>query len=190
MQVGCQAQDGHDFAGHGNVKTVFPGNAVGFSPKADDDVAQGPVIHIYHALPNDPPGIDVQGIPLLDGVVKHGGQQHMGRSDGMEVSRKMKVDIFHGDHLGITAAGSAALNAETGPQRRLAQCYDNLFPDLLQALGQANCCGGFAFTGRCGRDGRNQHQFPRFPLFYFTDQVIGKFCFILSVQFQVILINS
>ena len=60
-------------------------------------------------------------IALLDVVVEHGGQQVVGSADGVEVAGEVQVDILHGDDLSPAAAGSAALNAEDGAERRLAQ---------------------------------------------------------------------
>ena len=45
-------------------------------------------------------------------VVKHGGQQVVGRADGVHVSGKMEVNVLHGHHLGVTAAGGAPFDAE------------------------------------------------------------------------------
>ena len=39
----------------------------------------------------------------------------MRRRDGVEVAREVQVDLFHGQHLGIAAAGRTALDAEARP---------------------------------------------------------------------------
>ena len=91
-------------------------------------------------------------------VVQHGGQQVIGSTDGMEVTGEVQVDIFHGDDLCITAAGSTALDAEHGAQRRLTQAQHGLLTQPAQGIGQANRSGGLAFTGRCGVDGSNEDQ--------------------------------
>ena len=54
------------------MKAVLPGHAVDFAAQADDDVPQGPVVHIQAALDQDPPGVDAQGVALLEVVVQHG----------------------------------------------------------------------------------------------------------------------
>ena len=49
----------------------------------------------------------------------------------MEVTSEVQVDIFHGNNLSVTTAGSTALNAEYRTQRRFSQSYGNLLTDLL-----------------------------------------------------------
>src|SRR5699024_220914 len=112
FQVGSQAEDGHNFAGNGNVKAVFPGRSVDLATQAVHDEAQLAVVHIHAALPGDTARVDVQRVALLDGVIDHGSQQVVGGADGVDVTGEMEVDIFHGHNLGVTAAGCAALDAE------------------------------------------------------------------------------
>jgi hypothetical protein len=60
LQVGevlGQAHEGHDLAGHRELKPPFPGHAVGPAPEAQDDVPQGPVVHVYGPLELYPPGV-------------------------------------------------------------------------------------------------------------------------------------
>ena len=113
----------------------------------------------------------------------------MGGGNGVEIAGKVQVDVFHGHHLGIAAAGRAAFDTETGTQRGLAQGNDNFFPDFLQPLGQTYRRGRFPFPGRSRGNGCHQHQLSRFPVFHFADQIVGKFGFIFSVQLQIFLIN-
>lgn len=54
-----------------------------------------PVIHIQAAFEQNPPLIDAKQIALLQMVVDHGAQQIVRRSNGMHISGKMQVDIFH-----------------------------------------------------------------------------------------------
>src|SRR5699024_265590 len=82
VQAGGQAEHRHHLAGHGDVKAVFPGGAVGLAPQAVHDKAQLAVVHVHAALPGDAAGVDVQGVALLDGVVDYGGQQVVGGVDG------------------------------------------------------------------------------------------------------------
>ena len=105
-----------------------------------------------------PPGIDAQLVAVVDVVVEQRRQQVVGQLDGVEVAGEVEVDVLHGHDLGIAAAGGAALHAEAGPQRRLAQADRGLLADAVQAVAQADAGGGLAFAGRRGRDGRDQHQ--------------------------------
>ena len=82
-QVGSQAEDCHDFRRNGDIKAVFPGHALHPTANAVDDVAELPVVHIHTAAPGDVLHIDVQGVPLLNVVVQHSGQQVVGCADGV-----------------------------------------------------------------------------------------------------------
>ena len=62
----------------------------------------------------------------------------------MKVAREVQVDFLHGQHLGITTAGSAALDAETRTERRLAQCHDGAFADFVQTECQTDAHRGLA----------------------------------------------
>ena len=79
-----------------------------------NDRAQSAVVEIKHAPPTDPSGIDPQLIPPVNVVVHHGRQEIVSRCYGVKITGEMKVDIFHGDDLGMTAARGAALHTETG----------------------------------------------------------------------------
>ena len=105
-----------------------------------------------------PPGINAQGVALLNVVIHHGAQQVVGRGDGVQVAGKVQVDALHGHHLGIAAARRAALHAKHRAQRRLAQGQHGVFADAAHAVGQGDGHGGFALTRRGGVDGRDQHQ--------------------------------
>ena len=143
-----EAEAGHHLAGHGDVEAALVGHRVVGPAQADDDVAQGPVVHVDHPLPDDPARIDAQGVAVVDVVVQHGGQQVVGQLDGVEIAGEMEVDVLHGDDLGIAAAGRPALHAEAGPQRGLAEADRCLLADAVQGVAQADAGGGLAFAGR------------------------------------------
>ena len=155
-QAGSQAEDGHHFAGHRDVKAVLPGGAVGLAAQAVHDEPQLTVVHIHAALPGDPAGIDVEGVALLDAVVDHGSQQIVGGADGVDVAGEVEVDVLHRDHLGIAAAGCAALDAKDGAQGRLTEAEHGLFAQGAQGVGQAHAGGGLALAGGGGADGGDQ----------------------------------
>ena len=52
-------------------------------------------------------------------IVKHGGKQIVGRTDGMKIAGKVQIDVLHGNDLRISAAGSSSFNAEDRAERRL-----------------------------------------------------------------------
>ena len=76
----------------------------------------------------------------------------------MEVAGEVQVDVFHGDDLGVAAAGSATLDAEHGPEARLTQGDDDLLAKTVQGVGQADGRGGLALAGRGGVDGGHQDE--------------------------------
>ena len=79
-------------------------------------------------------GSMLQGIALVNVVVDHGGQQVVGRTDGVEVAGEVEVDVLHGHHLGITAASGAALYAEHRPQRGLTQGDNHLLAQAMKSV--------------------------------------------------------
>ena len=162
--VRCQAQHGHDLAGHGDVESVLPGHTLHPAPQAVHDAAQLPVVHVHAPPPRDPLGVDAQGVALLDVVVQHRRQQVVGRADGVEVPGEVEVDVLHGDHLGIAAAGGAALDTKHRPQGGLPQGHHSVFADPPQPVRQTHSGGGLALPGRGGGDGGHQHQLAVRPV--------------------------
>ncbi|MPM12604.1 hypothetical protein SDC9_58958 [bioreactor metagenome] len=120
-ETGGEAEHRHDLGGDGNVVTVLSGNALHFPAQTADNVAQLAVVHIHAAPPGDALYVDIQLVALLDMVIKHCGKQVVGRAHGMKVAGKVEVNVLHGHHLGIAAAGGSALDAEHGTQGRLPQ---------------------------------------------------------------------
>ena len=70
---------------------ILSDHAVSRITETHHNVAQGPVVHILAALPDDSFGIDIQFIALLDVVVQHGCQEIIGRRDRMKIAREMKI---------------------------------------------------------------------------------------------------
>ena len=107
----------------------------------------------------------------------------------MQVTGKVQVDILHGHHLCVTAAGSAALYAEHGAKAGLAQAEHGLFAQCVHGIGQTHAGGGLALTGRGGADGGDKDQLAL--LFGVVDQpvvdlglvaAIGDHTFVLQTQ--------
>ena len=118
---------------------------------------------IHAALPGDAAGVDVQRVALLDGVVDHGRQQVVGGADGVDVAGKVEVDVLHGDHLGVAAAGRAPLDAEHRTEAGFPQAEHRAFPQGAHGIGQAHAGGGLALARRRGADGGDQNQPPLGP---------------------------
>ena len=186
---GGKAQNGHDLGGNGNIKAVLTGHALHTAAQAVDHVAQLTVVHVNAALPDDLLHVDTQAVALLNVVIQHGGQQVIGSADGVEVTGKVEVDVLHRHHLGIAAAGSAALDTKDRAKRGLAEGHHHVFAQLFQAVGKANGGGGFAFTCGGGIDGSHQNQLA-VGLLNFLEELIVHLGLILAVQFQVLLVNT
>ena len=187
--AGGQAQHGHDLAGHGDLKAVLTGHALGLASQAVHDVAQLAVVHVHRALPGDLLDIDAQGIALLDMVVQHGGHQVVRRADGVEVAGEVEVDVLHGHHLGPAAAGRTALDAEHRAQGGLTQGDHGLLAQLPQAVRQPYGGGGLALARRGGGDGGDQDQLAVLSL-GLVEQLVVHLCLVVAVHLQVLLVHA
>ena len=78
------------------------------------------VVHIDHPFPGNATRIDAQLIAVMDMVVNQGCKKVVGNPNGMEVTCKVKVDVFHRDHLGVTTTGSSTLDPKDRAKRRFA----------------------------------------------------------------------
>ena len=125
------------------------------------------------------------GVALIDAVVHHGGQQVVGCADGMQVAGEVQVDVLHGHHLGVAAAGRAALYAEHGAQAGLTQAEHGLFAQGIHCIGQAHAGGGFALARGGGADGRYQNQLAL--LVGLLKQAMVDLGLVLAVQADLIL---
>ena len=98
--------------------------------------------------------VDAERVAPVDVVVDQRRQQIVRRGDGVEVAGEVQIDVLHRHHLGVAAAGGAALHAEAGPERRLAQAQHRLLADVVERVGEADRRGGLALAGRRRRDRR------------------------------------
>ena len=181
---GGQAEDGHDLAGNRDVEAVLARHAVGLAAHAVHHVAQLAVVHVHHALPGDLAHVDAQLVALLDVVVQHGGQEVVGRADGVEVAGEVQVDVLHGNDLGVSAACSAALHAEHGAQAGLAQRDDHVLALASQRVGQAHRRGGLALAGGRRVDGRHQDELAGRVLLV-GEQVVVHLRLVRTVQLEI-----
>ena len=91
LHIRRQTENRHDLGGHGDHKMVLAHHSVRLCAKADDHVAQRPVVHVLAALPLHLPGIDAQGVALLDVVVQQRRQQVVSGGDGVEIAGKVQI---------------------------------------------------------------------------------------------------
>ena len=184
VDVGSEAEHGHDLAGDGDIEAVLAREAVRLAAKADDDLAKGTVVHVDDALPGDATDVDVQLVAVVDMSVEHGGKQVVSRTDGMKVAREVQVDVFHRNDLGIAAAGSTALDAENRAKRRLAQSDDGFLALPGKRITQTNGGRGLALACSGGVDGRDQNQFSGLCL-VIAQVVVVNLCLVLAVHLEV-----
>ena len=106
----------------------------------------------------------------------------------MEIAGKVQVDVLHGHHLSVAAPGRAALDAEHGAQRGLAQADHCLLPDLVQAIGQTNRGRGLALAGGGWADGGDQDQLGLPGQLADLGQI--QLRLVLAVQLQVLRVDA
>ena len=56
---------------------------------------------------------------MEDTSVDGGGEEVVGRGDGVDVAGEVEVELVHWDHLTVTAASGAAFDTERRSLRRL-----------------------------------------------------------------------
>jgi hypothetical protein len=95
---------------------------------------------------------------VVEVVVQRRGEEVVGRGDRVEVAREVEIDVLHGHDLGAPAAGAAALHAERGANRRLAQRDDSPRPDARERLAETDGHGGLAVPRRRRRDRGHHHE--------------------------------
>ena len=158
LEVLGQAEDRHHLGRDGDVEAVLAREAVGDAAQRRHHLAQAAVVHVDGAAPGHAPAVDAERIAPVDVVVDQRRQEIVRRADGVEVAGEMEVDVLHRHDLGVAAARGAALHAEGGPERGLAQAEHRLLADMVQRIGQAHGRRGLAFAGRRRRDRRDQDQ--------------------------------
>jgi hypothetical protein len=138
-------------------KTVLARVAVRRAAQRDDDVAQRAVVHVHHPLPGDAPHVEAERVAVVDVVVDQRREQVVGERDGVEVPGEVQVDVLHGHHLRVAAAGGAALHPEHRAERGLAQADDRLLADAVQRIAEPDGGRGLAFArGRRADGGDDQ----------------------------------
>ncbi len=158
LDRGREAEDGHDLGSHRDVEARLARIAVGNAAERADDLAQRAVVHVHDAAPGDAAGVDAEFVAPVDVVVDHGGQQVVRRGDGVEVTGEVQVDVFHGNDLGIAAAGRTTLHAEAGAERGFAQRHHGLLADAVEAVAETHGGRRLAFAGRGGVDGGDEDE--------------------------------
>ena len=145
-----KTQCGHDFAGRSNIKARLCRQAVGCVSKTSDDITQAAVVDIQDTFPQNLFQCKSLAAMLVDIVVQQSCYHVVRTRDGMEVTGEVEIDLLHRDHLGITAAGSPTLHAETRSETRLAQGEYRAFSNAVECHGESDADGRFTDSGTCG----------------------------------------
>ena len=164
-----KAEHRHDFRRDCDAEMILPRDSVGSAAKPDDHIAQHAVVHIHAAFQCDGARVDIQRISLLDVIIHHGAKQIVCGSDRVKIPGEMQVDIFHGDHLGITAARCAAFHAENRTERGFPQSQDRFSAGLPQRIRQTDGDRSFAVPLFGGSHGGDKDQFSHFSGGHFAD---------------------
>ena len=186
MHIRRQAKDRHDLRRDRDHKVILADHSVHLISKSHNDVAEHSVVHVQTSLPDDLSWIDLQLVSLLDMIVQDRRQQIVRRSDCMEISRKMEVQILHRHYLRITASRSAAFDAKARAKRRLTERYDRLLSKFAKGLSKTDACCRLPFPGRRRVDGRHQDQLSIFPLADALYILIRYFRLVSAVELQLI----
>ena len=153
-----KAQHRHHLACNRDVKAVLARNAVSPAAEAAHDIAQLPVVHVHGAFPRYLPRVDAEGVALMYMVIHHRGKQVVRRAYGVEIAGEVEVYVLHRDDLCVSAAGSAALDAEHRAETRLAQRCRRVFADAAQCVGKADRSRSLALARRSRRDGSDKNE--------------------------------
>ena len=153
-----EAENCHHFGRDGDVEAGLTADPVGHAAHADDDFAQGPVVHVHDAPPHDAVRIEAESVAVIEVVVQDRGQEIVGGGDGVKITGEMEVDVLHRHDLGITAAGGATLHAEARPEGRLAQTDAGALADAVQRIAETDGSRGLPFPGGRRRDGGDKHE--------------------------------
>ena len=151
-----QTEYGHELRCRGDVEACLVHHTV--TPQTCHHVAQGPVVHVEHPLPEDLPQREAFLTVLVDIVVEQRTDGVVGRGHGVEVAREVQVDLLHRQHLGIAATSSTTLDAKARSQRWFAQSHHGLLADLVQTQCQTDTHRSLTDTRLCRADGRHQNQ--------------------------------
>ncbi len=71
-----------------------------------------------------------EAFALLQVVIQHGAAQVVGRGHGVNIAGEVQVDVLHGQHLGVSAAGGAAFDAEHRTEEGSRRAMTVRFPIL------------------------------------------------------------
>ena len=183
-QITREAEHRHDFGSNGDVKPIFARETIGNTAQGRIDAAQRAIIHVNRAAPGNAARIQAKFIAPIDVVIQHRRQQIIGAGDGVEIPGEMQIDIFHRQHLRITAAGRPTLHAKAGTKGWFAQADHGARAERIQRITKTNGGGGFALTSRGWVDAGDQHQGAIRAVCLGADEIQPDLGLVFAVGFQ------
>ncbi len=188
LERGGEAEDGHDLAGDGDVVAGLARKAVEPAAEAVDDLAHGAVVEVDAAPPGDGQRVDLELVAVHEVAVDHGGEQVVGRADGVDVAGEVQVEVLHREELRVAAAGGAALDAEDRAEGGLAQGEHRVHADGVHRLGEADGGDRLALAQRRRRDGRDVDDLAvRLVLEALEDGHVVDLGLVAAVELQLVL---
>src|SRR5690606_26565141 len=118
------------------------------------------------------------------------GEQIVRDADRVEIAGEMEVDVLHRHDLRVAAAGTAALAAEAGPKRRLANADHRLLADAIQRVAETDGRRRLALPGRGRRDRGDEDQLAVRPVLQPLNEPRGQLCLVVSIRLEVSRIDA
>jgi hypothetical protein len=184
-----EAQNSHHLRCHGNIEAILPRHSIGFTSQTDNYLPKGTVVHIHYSLEDNPPGINVEPVSLLERIIQQSGQEIMGRRDRVEITGKVNIDLLHRNHLAVTSPRRSTLDPENRTERWFPQGEGGLLPDSGQGLGQSDRDRGLALPGGGGCDRGDQNQLSVPAILDPLPEIERDLGLILSVVLQILYSN-
>ncbi len=178
-----ETEDGHDLGGGRDHESVFARHAVQASAEPDHHVAERAVVHVDGTTPRDLTRVQTERVAVVHVVVQHGGQKRVRRGDRVQVAREMEVDVRHRDDLRVPATGRASLDAEHGPQARLAYARNRAASLPSESVRQSDRHRRLAFARARRCHPRHQHE-PSAARLPFEDRLGTHLGFVAAVELQ------
>ena len=152
MQVAGDGDDRHHLGRGRDVEARLTGVTIGAAAEPDDDVAQRAVVDVDATPPRDRERVDAELVSVQEVRLEHRGEQVVRGADRVDVAGEVEVHVLHRHHLGVAAAGRAALDPEDGAERCLAETQHRPLADLAESLRQRDRRRRLSLAGGRGRD--------------------------------------
>lgn len=159
LKVRGKAEDGHDLRGDGDVEVRLTGDTVAGATEAKVDLAESAVVHVEDTSELNTANVELGLGGPVDVVVNHGSEQVVRGADGVEITGEVKVDVGHGDDLGVATTSGTTLDTKDGAERGLTEGGDGGDAvDLVEAIGETDGGAGLALTGLGGGESGDEDE--------------------------------